>query len=143
MTELEEYTERSFAVRWTMWKATAKMIADHPLTGVGAGAWQVEIPRYYSDEQQLEVDYYAHNEPLLCSATFSELHGGHGDWTRQPRRKRAHVVGFSSWLWPVSLSLAMPASLGIWRVRALCLPRHLESWEPPTRGWGGKRGILH
>jgi O-antigen ligase len=68
MTEVEEYTERSFAVRWTMWKATAKMIADHPLTGVGAGAWQVEIPRYYSDEQQLEVDYYAHNEPLQLVA---------------------------------------------------------------------------
>lgn len=70
MTQTEEYTERSFSVRWTMWKATARIIERRPLTGVGAGAWEVDIPLYQDDGSQLETDYYVHNEILQLLAEY-------------------------------------------------------------------------
>jgi O-antigen ligase len=66
----EEYTQNSFSVRWTMWKATGRMIADRPLTGVGAGAWEVDVPRYQAEGAQLETDYYVHNEILQLLAEY-------------------------------------------------------------------------
>ncbi|WP_296871776.1 O-antigen ligase family protein [Tibeticola sp.] len=70
MTERAEYTERSFSMRWSMWQATARMVAAHPFAGVGAGAWEVQIPRYLPAGSQLETDYYAHNEPLQLLAEY-------------------------------------------------------------------------
>jgi O-antigen ligase len=58
----------SLGVRKIMWKATARMISAHPLSGVGAGAWENEIPWYQADGSQLETDYYAHNEFLQLLA---------------------------------------------------------------------------
>ena len=54
----------TLGVRMVMWKATAEIIKRRPLTGVGAGAWEVDIPLYQAEGSQLETDYYAHNEPL-------------------------------------------------------------------------------
>ena len=34
--------------RLNIWKITSEMTMDHPLTGVGAGNWQIAIPNYYS-----------------------------------------------------------------------------------------------
>ena len=34
--------------RLNIWKITAKMAMDHPITGVGAGNWQIAIPEYYN-----------------------------------------------------------------------------------------------
>ncbi|MBE2262539.1 MAG: O-antigen ligase family protein [Burkholderiaceae bacterium] len=70
MTQTEEYTERSFSVRLVMWKATARIIQARPLTGVGAGAWEVDIPLYQSEGSQLETDYYVHNEILQLLAEY-------------------------------------------------------------------------
>ncbi len=70
MTQTEEYTERSFSVRWVMWKATGRIIQQRPLTGVGAGAWEVEIPLYQDEGSQLETDYYVHNEILQLLAEY-------------------------------------------------------------------------
>lgn len=70
MTQTEEYTERSFSVRWIMWKATGRIIQQRPLTGVGAGAWEVDIPLYQDDGSQLETDYYVHNEILQLLAEY-------------------------------------------------------------------------
>ena len=70
MTEKVEYTERSFSIRAIMWRATVRMIADNPWRGVGAGAWEVEIPRYQDIGSQLENDYYAHNEILQLVAEY-------------------------------------------------------------------------
>jgi len=64
MTQSTEYSQGSFSVRLLMWKATAHMILDHPLAGVGAGAWEVQAPLYQEAGSQLETDYYAHNEIL-------------------------------------------------------------------------------
>ncbi len=56
--------DATLGVRMVMWKATMNIIEKRPLTGVGAGAWEVDIPLYQAEGSQLETDYYAHNEPL-------------------------------------------------------------------------------
>lgn len=53
-----------------MWKATGRMIQDRPLSGVGAGAWEVSGPLYQTAGSQLETDYYAHNEILQLLAEY-------------------------------------------------------------------------
>ncbi len=70
MAEPAEYTERSFSARVVMWKATLRMIAAHPVAGVGAGAWEVEIPLYQVSGAPTEDDFYAHNEILQLLAEY-------------------------------------------------------------------------
>jgi O-antigen ligase len=70
MAEKQEYTERSFSVRYKMWTATSRMVRANPLSGVGAGAWEVYIPLYQEAGSQLETDYYAHNEFLQLVAEY-------------------------------------------------------------------------
>lgn len=70
MTQATEYSEGSFSVRAAMWRATGRMIRSNPLTGVGAGAWEVHIPLYQESGSQLEPDYYAHNEILQMLAEY-------------------------------------------------------------------------
>ncbi|HEX2543480.1 MAG TPA: O-antigen ligase family protein [Ramlibacter sp.] len=60
----------SLGVRMVMWRATLKVIAAHPVTGVGAGAWESEVPRYQEEGAQLETDYYVHNEFLQLIAEY-------------------------------------------------------------------------
>jgi O-antigen ligase len=60
----------SLGMRMVMWRATLKAIASRPLTGVGAGAWESEIPLYLPEGSQLETDYYAHNEFLQLVAEY-------------------------------------------------------------------------
>ena len=76
MTERLEYTERSFSVRSQMWMATARMMIANPWTGVGAGAWEVQIPLYQRDNTTLETDYYPHNEWLQLLSEYGLLVGG-------------------------------------------------------------------
>ncbi len=71
-----EYTEGSFSVRSVMWKATARMLMAHPLIGVGAGAWEVQIPLYQNSSESLETDYYAHNEYLQLLSEYGGVTGG-------------------------------------------------------------------
>lgn len=70
MTEASEYSEGSFSIRAAMWKATLRMIAAQPMVGVGAGAWEVEVPRYQVAGAQVEDDYYAHNDILQLLAEY-------------------------------------------------------------------------
>ena len=60
----QEFVSGSGSVRLVMWKASVRMIQDVPLTGVGAGAWEVDIPLYQQPGAQMETDFYAHNEYL-------------------------------------------------------------------------------
>jgi O-antigen ligase len=60
----------SLGLRVIMWRATLKAIQAEPLTGVGAGAWESEIPLYLPEGSQLETDYYAHNEFLQLVAEY-------------------------------------------------------------------------
>lgn len=66
----DEYVSGSFSIRSVMWQATGRMIATHPLTGVGAGSWEVQIPAFQSEEASLEADYFAHNELLQLLAEY-------------------------------------------------------------------------
>jgi hypothetical protein len=65
-----EYTTGSFSMRYDMWRATGRMISANPLTGVGAGAWEVYIPLYQKAGTQLEADFYAHNELVQLVAEY-------------------------------------------------------------------------
>jgi len=64
ITDASEYKQGSMSVRAEMWLSTVQMIQANPLQGVGAGSWEVQIPRYQDARRQLETDYYAHNEFL-------------------------------------------------------------------------------
>ena len=62
--------DTSLNVRFVMWRATARMIQAHPITGIGAGAWEALVPLYQNEGAQLETDYYAHNEVLQLLAEY-------------------------------------------------------------------------
>jgi len=62
--------DSSLGVRMIMWKATLNVIRARPLSGVGAGAWESEIPLYQAEGSQLETDYYVHNEYLQLVAEY-------------------------------------------------------------------------
>ena len=62
--------DSSLAVRQVMWRATVRVIEARPLAGVGAGAWESEVPLYQEEGAQLETDYYAHNEFLQLAAEY-------------------------------------------------------------------------
>jgi O-antigen ligase len=66
----------TFSVRTGLWMASARMLAAQPLAGVGAGAWEVEIPLYQRVGNTLETDYYAHNEFLQILCEYGALVGG-------------------------------------------------------------------
>lgn len=76
MTEKKEYAEGSFSVRSVMWKATARMMMANPLTGVGAGAWEVQIPLYQGTRASNETEFYAHNEFLQLLSEYGLVVGG-------------------------------------------------------------------
>ena len=63
-------SDHSLQLRMEMWQATLRMIADRPLAGVGAGAWESEVPLYQAEGAQLETDYYVHNEFLQLVAEY-------------------------------------------------------------------------
>ncbi len=66
----DEYAVGTFSIRRTMWAATGRMILANPVTGVGAGAWEVFIPVYQVPATQTETDFYAHNELLQLLAEY-------------------------------------------------------------------------
>lgn len=72
----QEYTVGSFSVRASMWKSTARMVIANPWTGVGAGAWEVHIPRYQGWNNSVETDFYAHNELLQLLGEYGLPVGG-------------------------------------------------------------------
>jgi O-antigen ligase len=72
----EEYRVGSFSVRTEMWKATIRMMMAHPLAGVGAGSWEIEIPNFQHTEDWLEPDFFPHNELLQLLSEYGLLVGG-------------------------------------------------------------------
>jgi O-antigen ligase len=63
-------SDPSLGLRMVMWRATLDAIRARPLAGLGAGAWESEIPRYQAEGAQLETDYYVHNEFLQLVAEY-------------------------------------------------------------------------
>jgi len=70
LSNKKEFATGSVSVRLLMWKATWRMIAARPVSGVGAGAWEVDAPLYQNADSPLETDYYAHNEILQLLAEY-------------------------------------------------------------------------
>jgi O-antigen ligase len=62
--------QATFQVRRIMWVATLNIMQKRPLTGVGAGTWEADIPLYQAEGAQLETDYYTHNEFLQILGEF-------------------------------------------------------------------------
>jgi O-antigen ligase len=62
--------DHSLNIRMAMWRATVSAIRARPLAGLGAGAWESEIPLYQEQGAQLETDYYVHNEFLQLVAEY-------------------------------------------------------------------------
>jgi O-antigen ligase len=60
----------SLGIRMVMWRATLRAIEAHPLAGLGAGAWESQIPLYQAEGSQLETDYYVHNEYLQMVSEY-------------------------------------------------------------------------
>lgn len=60
----------SLNLRFLMWRDTLRAIRAHPIAGLGAGAWEREIPLYQAEGEYLETDYYAHNEVLQLLAEY-------------------------------------------------------------------------
>jgi O-antigen ligase len=104
--------DESLGIRMIMWKATLRMIADRPLTGVGAGAWEVQVPLYLPSGSQVETDYYVHNEVLQTLAEYGVIGA-------------LFLLGLFAWLlqaawrtWQGRGGEAMEE--GVWRATALC-----------------------
>lgn len=76
LAKATEYTEGSFSIRALMWMSTARMVQAHPWSGVGAGAWEVQIPLYQRTDAVWETDYYAHNEYLQLLSEYGLPVGG-------------------------------------------------------------------
>ena len=70
MARADEYNTGSFSVRKTLWSISARMALDAPVLGVGAGAWEIHSPRYGQTPGLVEVDFFAHNEPLQLVAEY-------------------------------------------------------------------------
>lgn len=71
----QEYSQGSFATRAFYWRSTMRMLQQHPWSGVGAGAWEVEIPQYEGTDNSVEADYYAHNDFLQLLSEYGLIVG--------------------------------------------------------------------
>lgn len=66
----DEYSRGTFSMRLQLWKATGRMMEANPMTGVGAGAWEMHVPLYQEANTQTELDHFAHNEILQVLAEY-------------------------------------------------------------------------
>jgi len=105
------FRDDAFAVRSEIWRATLRMIADHPVFGVGLGAFATMYPHYDSGNG-LRYTAEAHNDYLQLLAETGIAGGliGVGFLVvllRIVRRSLSRTVGTRHW------SLAVGASVGI------------------------------
>jgi O-antigen ligase/tetratricopeptide (TPR) repeat protein len=69
-------------VRFRIWAATLPMIADHPLTGVGAGQFAAAFPPY-RDQREIELSTGHHEswrDPASQEKWNAEVEHPHNDW---------------------------------------------------------------
>lgn len=60
----------SFGIRLAAWRAGVRIIGDRPVLGAGAGGWNAASALYATDEDDLEIVWLAHNEPLQLVAEY-------------------------------------------------------------------------
>lgn len=62
-------TDTSAGLRWALWESTIAMIADHPLIGVGWGAYRLVYPEYdFYVNNASTIIFHAHNMYLQIAA---------------------------------------------------------------------------
>ena len=62
-------TDTSAGLRWALWESTLAMIADHPLLGVGWGAYRLVYPEYdFYVNNASTIIFHAHNMYLSIAA---------------------------------------------------------------------------
>lgn len=66
----------SVVTRLAYWKATWRILLDHPLTGVGVGAFPSVYPRYGSSSAQFERVEEVHNDYLHLLVETGVIGGG-------------------------------------------------------------------
>lgn len=120
--------DESLAIRMVMWQATGRMIQAHPLAGVGAGAWESQIPLFQAEGAQLETDYYAHNEYLQLLAEYGLVGWvflvGLAVWTVRAVNSTWTLGSSEEGLWRTALlssllALAVVSNVGFaWRMAA-------------------------
>ncbi|MCG2593576.1 O-antigen ligase family protein [Ramlibacter sp. XY19] len=121
----------SLGVRMVMWRATLNAIKARPINGLGAGAWESEIPLYQAEGSQLETDYYVHNEFLQMVAEYGLVgwafllsllaYLAHAAWRswRQDSREAREDQPWRAVLLTSLLALLVVSNIGFpWRMAA-------------------------
>jgi O-antigen ligase len=75
-SDTQQTPGNSVALRLDIWKASLRLIKDHPLGGVGAGHWEVAIALYQPPQTMANTDYFAHNEVLQWLGEYGLPVGG-------------------------------------------------------------------
>jgi O-antigen ligase len=89
---------RSTDTRLALWQAGLRMIAAHPVTGIGLGNFKVEVQDYAVSGTNLNLDHIAHNAyleiaaemglPALALYAFTVISGWRSLARLQPSRPR-------------------------------------------------------
>lgn len=62
-------TDTSAGLRWALWESTIAMISDHPLMGIGWGAYRLVYPEYdFYVNNASTIIFHAHNMYLQIAA---------------------------------------------------------------------------
>jgi O-antigen ligase len=111
----ERFREDVFAVRGEIWRGTLRMIADHPVFGVGLGAFATMYPRY-DEGNGLRYTAEAHNEYLQLLAETGIVGGIIGaafliSLLRTVWRSFSRTGGADDASWAVGASTGIVAAL--------------------------------
>ena len=112
-------SEVSFQGRWTIWRDTTSMIAEHPWRGFGLNTFGWVLPRFQSEPNSL-IFMHAHNEYLEMIAETGAIGGAIAIWflaiffletrrrlqaARQPWERAVHLAGLAAWVGILVFSL--------------------------------------
>jgi O-antigen ligase len=112
--ELDRKTADTFTLRPSIWRATLKLIKDHPVAGVGFGGYWIAITKYHAASGET-TPQEAHNDYLELLASGGIIGLAIGFWfvlalIRTARRKLARLR--SADVADTSTSFVRAAALG-------------------------------
>lgn len=112
---IERFRDDAFVVRSEIWRATLRMIADHPIFGIGLGAFATMYP-HYDSSPGLRYTAEAHNDYLQLLAETGVAGGiiGIGFLAfliRTMRRSLSLTAGTRQWSLAVGTSAGIAAGL--------------------------------
>lgn len=65
--------DQSFIGRASLWKATAEIVSDYPLTGTGLGTFFITYPAYRFTGMDNSSGFFTHNDPLQFASEMGIL----------------------------------------------------------------------